>query len=293
MVDKAKPENSKKTLNEALHQASFFLSQENWDGNLARNYWMYLFDWDLNQLVKNLHKPLRAEELRRYEDAIRRIVQFEPIQYISGFGYFMDDKFKVSPATLIPREETAGLVEACYPFLKEKPTARVLEIGTGTGIIAIKLKKKFPDIEVWASDISDEALKVAKENARAHQVEINFLQSDVFEKVSSRPVFDLIVSNPPYIGENESDLVDKSVSKFEPTIALWAENDGLAIYEAIAKDLKHYLAHDGMAAFEIGFQQGAAVQEIMQANFPAAEVEVGKDFNQLDRYVTVHLSERR
>lgn len=292
-MDNYKPQNTGKNLNEALQEASFFLSQKNWDGSLARNYWMYLFDWDLNQLVKNLNRPLTEEESSVYQDALERIIRFEPIQYISGFGYFMDEKFKVSPATLIPREETAGLIEACYPFLKENSKARVLDIGTGTGIIAIQLKKSFPELDIWASDISPEALEIAKENAALHGVEIKFVESDVFDSIPTQMKFDLIVSNPPYIGEHETDLVDKSVSDYEPALALWADDEGLAVYNRMIKDLKKYLNEKGLVAFEIGFQQGAAVKHLIENYYPAANVFVEKDFNQLDRYVLATLGESR
>lgn len=276
------------TLNEALREASFFLNQHDWDGDLARNYWMYLFDWDLTQLVSQLHQIQDEERIQRYQDALLRLINHEPIQYISGYAYFMGDRYQVTPATLIPREETQGLVERALKVLEdEEASQRVLDIGTGTGIIAIELKKAFPEMEIWASDLSTEALQVAKANAEARHLEIRFIQSDLFQELDPEKQFDVIVSNPPYIGEEELDVMDMSVKKYEPSMALFAEQDGLAIYRGIAQALPQYLAVDGQALFEIGYRQGSALIELFQKALPQAKIWVEQDYLGKDRYLCV------
>lgn len=264
------------------------MNQHDWDGDLARNYWMYLFDWDLTQVVSQLHQIQDEERIQKYNDALVRLINHEPIQYISGYAYFMGDRYQVTPATLIPREETQGLVERALKILKEGDSPlSVLDIGTGTGIIAIELKKALPETEIWASDLSAEALQVAKENAKDRHLEIHFIQSDLFQALNPTKRFDLIVSNPPYIGKEELDVMDRSVKKYEPSMALFAEQGGLAIYQGIAQSLPQYLTEEGQALFEIGYRQGSALIDLFQTALPQAKIWVEQDYLGKDRYLCV------
>lgn len=280
---------SSKHLVEAQNRASIFLDENGLDGTLARQYWLMLFDWTLTEYVQQLQKPVERGLLEQYEAALKRLVEHEPIQYIVGYADFMDERFKVTPDTLIPREDTAGLIELATNFLQNNPTTRVLDIGTGTGIIPIKLAKTFPKADISACDLSEDALKVAIENAESHAVDIYFVQSDLFNQLDSHNPFDVIISNPPYISENELSLMDESVKKFEPTLALFAEDNGLAIYQRIALEAHNYLKPNGLILLEIGFQQGEAVKAIFQSAFPDAQILIEKDLNSLDRYVKIQL----
>lgn len=280
---------SSKHLVEAQNRASIFLDENGLDGTLARQYWLMLFDWTLTEYVQQLQKPVERGLLEQYEAALKRLVEHEPIQYIVGYADFMDERFKVTPDTLIPREDTAGLIELATNFLQNNPTSRVLDIGTGTGIIPIKLAKSFPTADISACDLSEDALKVAIENAESHNVEIYFVNSDLFNQLDSEAPFDVIISNPPYISENELSLMDESVKKFEPTLALFAEDEGLAIYQRIALEAHNYLNPNGLILLEIGFQQGEAVKAIFQSAFPDAQILIEKDLNSLDRYVKIQL----
>lgn len=280
-------------LSEVLREASLFLQVHNFDGDMARTYWLYLFDWDLTRFVGQLNQPQDTSLLDRYADCLERIVKFEPIQYISGHAYFMEDKFKVSPDCLIPREETAGLVERAIDYLRDKPHARVLDIGTGSGIIAIQVKKACPDIDMVAVDISPAALEIAKENASDRHLEIDFRVSDLFEALEETEPFDLILSNPPYIAEDELDWMDESVKRYEPKQALFADNHGLAIYKRIADELEEYLKPAGRAIFEMGFLQGNALKTLFNEKISHLNLIIAQDCFKKERIIVLDLVSKR
>ena len=276
------------TLGEALNKASLFLKASGFDEHLARTYWMMTFEQTLTDVVLALNKPVKEEMYTHYMRILEQIVEGKPIQYLLGHAYFMEEKFKVTEHTLIPREDTAGIVTLSNNFLENKVDAKVLDIGTGTGILAIMIAKLNTKQHVFASDISPEALKVAKENALNHQVNVEFIESNLFEHIPQQS-FDLIVSNPPYISEDELDLMDDSVKKFEPSLALFAEDNGLAIYKQLAKQIQSYVKETSMIIVEIGFQQGEAVKTIFSETFPNSTIEIILDLNGKNRYVQIEL----
>lgn len=272
---------------EALQKASLFLDQYGFERHLAQTYFLRWKDWTLTELVLHLNDPLPLTEWARFEHLLERIVNNEPIDYILGYSYFMNRKFKVTKDTLIPREETSGLIELVTPYLIQYPSARVLDIGTGTGIIPITLKLLFPDIQMVATDISQAALNVAIENSQNYQTTIEWIRSDVWQEVPKQ-TFDVIISNPPYIARSERDVMDASVLLYEPELALFANNQGLEIFERIASQLPHYLSANALAVFEIGYRQGESVSELFQHYLPEAVVSTHKDFNNLDRYILIN-----
>lgn len=280
---------SSQTLAEALQRASVFLEKRGYNGELARQYWLMAFDWTLTDLVSSLREVPSIEQLEQFESILERIVQDEPIQYILGYADFMGERFIVTEDTLIPREDTAGLVELALEYLKDNPTARVLDIGTGTGIIAISLAKRCPTSQIVGSDISYRALNVARHNQAKHQTHIIWCESDVFSNIDASEPFDVIISNPPYISESEIDVMDRSVLKYEPHSALFATEAGLAIYRTIAEQARAFLQVKGVILLEIGYKQGRAVRELFQEAFPEAIVQVKQDLNGLERYVVVDL----
>lgn len=284
-------ESKKLTLNEALQEASFFLQQADWRPDLARQYWMDLFDQDLTGLVKQLHQPLTQAQYDRYFEALERLVAGEPIQYIAGFAYFMDAKYRVSPACLIPREETQGLVERALANIPIDQVITVVDMGTGSGIIAIEIKKARPHARVIGVDLSPEALVIARENARFHGVEVEWLQSDFFKDLATDLLINVFVSNPPYIDQAELKLMDPWVLEHEPHLALFAEEQGLASYQVMSAYLPQYLHPSGAAFFEIGYSQGKIVKSIFQAAFPHAKVLVDQDYLGKDRYVSVLMTQ--
>ena len=185
---------------------------------------------------------------------------------------------------MIPRPETEELVDL---ILAENPSTelKVLDIGTGSGAISVSLKKSRPLWQVTASDLSADALVLAKENAKQNQVAISFVRSDVFENISGS--FDIIVSNPPYISENDKDEVGVNVLASEPKMALFADEEGLAIYRQIIEDADKYLTPKGKLYFEIGYKQGRDLKKLLSLHFPDKRVRVLKDQFGQDRMVVM------
>ena len=184
-----------------------------------------------------------------FQSALERLKTHEPIQYVLGKTSFMDMEFKVNSSVLIPRPETEELIRL---MLKEDLDGKdILDIGTGSGCIAISLAKNFPNAKVIALDISNDALEIAKENAALNNVRIDFICSDIF-KYQSDKKYDLIVSNPPYICESEKLLMKQNVLNFEPDLALFVDdNDPLKYYLEIINFSKYGLKSNGFLFFEI------------------------------------------
>lgn len=238
--------------------------------------------WTYSQLI--LHLRDEIVDFANFKAAILRINAGEPVQYVLGEAHFFGRDFMVDERVLIPRLETEELIEL---ILNDNPitSQKILDIGTGSGAIAITLKSERPKWQITASDISLDALTVAQQNADKHQIDINFIASDIFTNINER--YDIIVSNPPYIAATEMDIMDQNVIDYEPHLALFADNDGLAIYQAIARQLTDYLKPNGHAYFEIGLHQGPAVAELMKGGLPHAQVDVIKDLSNHDRMIRV------
>lgn len=194
------------------------------------------------------------------EALLMRRLAGEPLAYIVGWREFYGRRFKVSPAVLVPRHETEHLIEAALDY--GPPAASVLDIGTGSGIIAVTLGLERPAWQVSAVDISQDALEVAKANAYELGARVDFQLSDLFENVSGH--YYLIVSNPPYVGE--SDPLPNEVRDFEPHTALFAGENGLAIYRRLAEEAPPFLKPGGKLLLELGFGQLPEVQEIFESN---------------------------
>lgn len=234
--------------------------------------------------LEYLEKYLPKE--KNLKEAIERLKNGEPVQYIVGNVDFYGNIIKVNKNVLIPRRETEELVEKTISFIKKYFPAQniaILDIGTGSGCIPITLKKFFPNANIDAVDISEDALKVAKENALENDVIINFYLSDIFQNVYSS--YDCIISNPPYIREDE-EIMD-IVKNNEPHLALYAPNDGLYFYEEILKNAKDYLNQKFIIAFEIGEEQGDEILNIANRYFPNAKVILEKDMQHLNRFIFV------
>ena len=204
-------------------------------------------------LIKDPTQVLDEKILSRLQDSLLQLKMHKPVQYVIGEAWFCKMKLKVSPAVLIPRPETEELVDAAFLYLKDKPTVAILDIGTGSGCIAIAIKKKLPNTHVTAIDISNEALDIAKENSLQQQTNIDFIQLNFLDekKWQLLPSFDVIISNPPYIPENEKQILDKNVTDFEPHLALFIEsNRPLIFYEKIAGFGKTHLKGPGKIFLE-------------------------------------------
>ncbi|MDY0138339.1 MAG: peptide chain release factor N(5)-glutamine methyltransferase [Candidatus Izemoplasmatales bacterium] len=206
-----------------------------------------------------------------------------PVQQIIGHVYFYGHKFSVKNTALIPRFETEELVAnvliAYDEYFQGKPV-RLVDIGTGSGCLAVTIKKEEPSIEVVATDISDEALTLAKENADNLGAKVQFISGDMLKPLIGQK-FDIIVSNPPYIPNNEK--VDSIIYDNEPHIALFGGEDGLDFYREILQGAKSILNEKAIIAFEHAYDKSSLLQEIARENFPKAKIYTLKDMQKLDR----------
>ena len=243
-----------------------------------------LKDWSALDFLLHQNKEVSFEDENLLKDIFKQLRNHQSPQYITGKAYFRDLVFRVDERVLIPRPETQELVDL---ILSENDSKKVslLDIGTGSGAIAISLKYERPDWEVTASDISKVALSLAQENAQTHDVEINFLQSDTFSNISEK--FDIIVSNPPYISYKDKDEVGINVLASEPHLALFADEDGFAIYRQIIEQSSNFLSEQGKIYFEIGYKQGSEIQNLLKHYYPDKHVRLLKDIFGKDRMVVM------
>lgn len=241
--------------------------------------------WNTTDLLINYQTEMPENEFEEFKALLDRFIQGEPIAYLLGFQSFYGLNLNVSSDTLIPRPETEELVDWILEDNDINQGLSVLDIGTGTGAIGLALKQNSANWNVMLSDISDKALRVAKQNAKNLGLKVETVQSDLTQNIDDK--FDIIVSNPPYIAEDERKYMDESAINFEPHLALFAENNGLALYERIATEISKNLKNNTVIYLEIGFKQGNAVKKIFQKEFPKAKITVKKDFYDNDRMVRI------
>ena len=229
-----------------------------------------------------------TQNISNMEIILQKLRAHEPIQYIFGHTEWMGLDLRVTPATLIPRPETAELVEWILQVGDRDKPLKVLDIGTGSGCIAIALKKAAPHWQVTGLDISEEALAVAKENATRNKVEVNWLQADILSPIanSSLPIADIIVSNPPYVTESEKAFMRSNVLDHEPHLALFVpDDDPLLFYRAVAQWTLQLLKPGGFGIVEINEALGEDTAEIYR-RYGFSAVTIIKDLNDKDRFVS-------
>lgn len=240
-------------------------------------------------LRANITRTMPAKLAAVWPKWIAMLIQQQPPQYILGHAPFYGREFIVDERVLIPRPETEQLVAWILADASGTTgeSVSVLDIGTGSGAIIETLMLENPRVRGFAADISSDALTVAALNAQQLSIkQLRFVESDVFSGLADLR-FDLIVSNPPYIASSDEDEMDASVLTYEPHDALFADNQGLAIYQKIAEGLAAHLTPQGRAYFEIGYKQGQQVVDIMQKALPKSTVTLKQDFAGLDRMVRV------
>ena len=246
----------------------------------------YLMEYALStnrmDFLMNRNQTVCEKQVEQYQKLIEQRASHIPLQHLTGVQEFMGYSFKVNEFVLIPRQDTELLVEE---VLKKADGKRVLDMCTGSGCIIISLSKFSNLQKAVGVDISKEALKVAKENVIALEANVDLIESDLFSHLNKEEPFDIIVSNPPYIESSEVDKLMPEVKDHEPRLALDGMEDGLYFYRKIVKEAKHYLTKNGALFFEIGYNQGKAVCELMIEN-GYKEVKVIKDLCGLDRVVT-------
>lgn len=230
-------------------------------------------------------KPVEEDQIQVALGMARNRVKGMPLQYLTHVAYFMGFEFEVNKSVLIPRPDTEILVEKALDIIKEKRFFDVLDMGTGSGCIAISLARLESFCTVDAVDISKDALETAKKNAIRHGVadRIRFIQGDLFSGLSKR--YHMIVSNPPYIKTGEYETLQREVRCYEPVTALVADKEGMAFYHRISEEAGRFLENGGYLLFETGYDQASAVAQTME-RFGFTVLEVTKDFNGIDRVVS-------
>lgn len=245
--------------------------------------------WYLLQMVCKIERSyyyvhgeedITQDAQKEYEIAVQKRAEHIPLQYIIGEQEFMGLRFKVNSNVLIPRQDTETLVEQVLKIVK--PGMKVLDLCTGSGCVLISVLKNAPELTGMGSDISKTALLVAKENAKLHEVDAEWVRSDLFDNITE--TFDVIMANPPYIPTGEILSLMPEVRDFEPENTLDGGADGLDFYRKITGQVKDYLNPGGYVYMEIGYDQGEAVSELMR-NAGFTEVEVIKDLARNDRVV--------
>jgi release factor glutamine methyltransferase len=242
--------------------------------------------WSFTEQVVKKHEKISATDFEKIEAIILRLKIFEPIQYILGETEFYGLKLKVNPSVLIPRPETEELVQ--FITKSNLPgNSIILDIGTGSGCIALALKSQLKNAEVFGVDVSENALEVARKNALENSLDVGFFQSDILKwNEFEWKNFDVIVSNPPYIRESEKLQMHSNVLNFEPENALFVTDaDPLIFYKSIAAFAKKHLTKSGILFFEINENLGLEMNEML-VDFGFCDIEIRKDINGKNRMVS-------
>ena len=269
---------------QAITKACLLLRRQGKEESLARFLLMYMLDESPQLFSNSFSEQLSQENEEKYFSLIEKHIKEDvPLSHLVGFEYFYDRKYKVTKDVLSPRMETEELIYKVIEYVKasNKNNFKILDLCTGSGIIAITLKKELSQfsIDVVASDISEEAIKVSKENAQSHDATIKFIQSDIFDNIADK--FDIIVSNPPYIDRKDEVTMQDNVLKYDPHLALFAEEEGMYFYRKIIEQANDYLNENGVIFFEIGYDQKDKIIKLADLNGYSAEVY--KDINGRDR----------
>ena len=254
------------TIKQALN-----LARQNLDSIDAKVLLKFILKKDNTYIIANANKEMSRDEENELQESIQKIKDGFPLQYITHNQEFMGINFEVNQNVLIPQPDTEILVENTIRLVLEneslenqensKKTMQILDLCTGSGAIAVSLKKYLPDVKIFASDISEKALEVAKKNAKNNNVEIEFIKSDMFENIHEK--FDIIVSNPPYIKSEEIEKLSKEVQN-EPKVALDGGKDGLKFYKIISREIKNYLKENGTLLMEIGYDEANEVMKLFE-----------------------------
>lgn len=238
------------------------------------------------ELYLSFDKPMKQNEIDEYRECLKRRAGFEPLQYIIGEVEFYGYPFKVEAPVLIPRPETEILIETVISSFQKDSSLTFLDIGTGTGNIAITIAKHFPNASVTSVDVNEKALELAGKNAELNGAgNVNFLKGSILEEVTGiTGPFDVIVSNPPYISKEEFEGLQPEITKFESPLALTDGGDGLSFYRVISEKSSSLLKAGGYLFFEMGQGQFEDITEIMEKN-KFSELKVVKDYLHIERVI--------
>lgn len=274
------------TINEYIVLETKRLKLNNIDDStiIIKQILSYTLNKDQQYFVINGDRELQFEEEKNAKEAIDKIISGIPIQYITNKQEFMTEEYYVDENVLIPQPDTEILVEEVLKICANNNcNAKILDLCTGSGAIAISLKKRMMKSTMFASDVSIKALNIARKNANINGTEINFIESDLFDKIQEKD-FDIIVSNPPYIKKEVLKTLSKQVQN-EPTLALDGGESGLEFYEKIANEAYIYIKNNGFLCLEIGYDQAKEVEEILIKNKYYKDMRVIKDLSNNDRCI--------
>lgn len=276
------------TIQEALKKAEQILLDNNKETSVAKILLMHVLNMESHEILLHFKDEILTDYWNLLNEGINKYMNGYPVQYITNEEYFYGYQFYVDERVLIPRFETEELVslvlETSDDVFEHKTSIDLVDIGTGSGAIAITLGKEEPKFNVTATDLSKDALAVANLNANKIGVDVNFLQGDMTKPLKGR-TFDIVVSNPPYIPLDED--VDSLVKDNEPHMALFGGSDGLIFYKTIIDDLKNLLRPVGFAAFEIGHDQASRLEDYILSVYPKSRITVKQDLQRKDRMLIV------
>lgn len=256
-------------------------------------YMLELTNKEAHNLYMEFEEEMDKDIETAYEAGIKRLLQGEPLGHVLGFEWFYGYRFHVGPDVLIPRPETEELVAnvlAAYDeYFSTVENVTAVDIGTGSGAIAISLKKEEENIHMMATDISENAVTVAKQNADENEAVVNFMVGDMLEPLIDRNLkVDILISNPPYIPQEEQ--MEHSVVDYEPHVALFGGEDGLKFYRIIFENASKVLKERAMMAFEMGYNQKEALTAEARKYFPDAKIEVLKDMSGKNRMLFIYIN---
>lgn len=256
-------------------------------------YMLELTNKEAHNLYMEFEEEMDKDIETAYEAGINRLLKGEPLGHVLGFEWFYGYRFHVGPDVLIPRPETEELVAnvlAAYDeYFSTVENVTAVDIGTGSGAIAISLKKEEENIHMMATDISEDAVTVAKQNADENEAVVNFMVGDMLEPLIDRNLkVDILISNPPYIPQEEQ--MEHSVVDYEPHVALFGGEDGLKFYRIIFENASKVLKERAMMAFEMGYNQKEALTAEARKYFPDAKIEVLKDMSGKNRMLFIYIN---
>lgn len=281
------------TYRSVLKDAQRRMDEAGYGEQAAQLYMLELTNQSNHNLYMEMDETIDDELSKQYQAGIERMIGGEPLGYVLGYEWFYGYRFYVNEAVLIPRPETEELVAnilAEYDeYFANQYDVTAVDIGTGSGAIAVTLKKEAPDINMLATDISAEAVAVARKNALSNEAVVPMLIGDMLEPLCDRNLkVDILISNPPYIPQAET--MEKSVVDFEPHLALFGGASGLKYYRQIFAQCRKVLKERALLAFEMGWNQKEAMEQLLKEYFPHDRYEIRKDMSGKDRMLFIYIN---